>query len=50
MYRVFNMGIGLTLVVNPFFAESLIQQLKEIGHAAYVIGRIKWGERHVSWA
>ena len=31
MYRVFNMGIGLALVVSPYYAESIQQQLAEIG-------------------
>ena len=29
MYRVFNMGIGLVLVVSPYYAESIQQQLAE---------------------
>ena len=27
MYRVFNMGVGLALVVSPYYAESIQQQL-----------------------
>ena len=50
MYRVFNMGIGLTLIVSPFFAESVRGQLADHGLASWVIGRVEAGERGVAWA
>ena len=31
MYRVFNMGVGLALVVSPYYAESIQQQIGESG-------------------
>ncbi len=31
MFRVFNMGIGLVLVVSPFYAESIQQQFAKSG-------------------
>ena len=31
MYRVFNMGVGLVLVVSPYYAESIQQQLANCG-------------------
>ena len=31
MYRVFNMGVGLALVVSPYYAESIQQQLAKSG-------------------
>jgi phosphoribosylformylglycinamidine cyclo-ligase len=40
MYRVFNMGIGLTLVVSPYYAESIQQQLAECQLTSWSIGRI----------
>jgi phosphoribosylformylglycinamidine cyclo-ligase len=39
MYRVFNMGIGLVLVVSPYYAESIQQQLTACGLASWPIGR-----------
>ena len=39
MYRVFNMGIGLALVVSPYYAESIQQQLAKSGLASWPIGR-----------
>ncbi len=43
MYRVFNMGIGMALVVPPTYAKSVIRQLARLGHPAHVIGRVKRG-------
>jgi phosphoribosylformylglycinamidine cyclo-ligase len=47
MYRVFNMGIGLALVVPPTYAQSVIRQLAHAGHRAHVIGRIRRGPNEV---
>ena len=49
MERVFNMGIGLVLVVRPFFLESVQQQLADLGLASWPIGRIVEGKRAVVW-
>ncbi len=40
MRRVFNMGIGLTIVVSPYFATSIIAQLQSLGIHCYDIGEI----------
>lgn len=50
MERVFNMGIGLVLVVAPYYAESILSQLADNGMAAWTIGRVEAGERSVDWA
>jgi phosphoribosylformylglycinamidine cyclo-ligase len=50
MARVFNMGIGLTLVVSPFYAESIQAQLAACGLASWPIGRAVAGEPTVRWA
>jgi phosphoribosylformylglycinamidine cyclo-ligase len=50
MYRVFNMGVGLVLVVSPYYAESIQQQLAKMGFASWPIGRAVAGDRHVVWA
>jgi phosphoribosylformylglycinamidine cyclo-ligase len=41
MERVFNMGIGMVLVVSPHFAESILHQLADLGHAAWPLGTVK---------
>ena len=43
MYRVFNMGVGMALVVPKTYAQSVVRQLARLGHPAYVIGRVRRG-------
>jgi phosphoribosylformylglycinamidine cyclo-ligase len=50
MYRVFNMGIGLALVVSPDYAESIQAQLTACGLASWPIGRTVAGDQLVDWA
>jgi phosphoribosylformylglycinamidine cyclo-ligase len=47
MYRVFNMGIGMAIVVPESYSDSIIRQLKRRGHDSYVIGRVKRGRNKV---
>jgi len=41
MYRTFNCGIGMVVVVNERNAESALSQLKASGETAWVIGTIQ---------
>ena len=50
MDRVFNMGVGLALIVSPYYAESIQRQLKRAGLASWQIGRVEEGPRGVVWA
>ena len=50
MAHVFNMGIGLALVVSPFFADSIRKQLQQSGLESWQIGRVLAGSRGVDWA
>ncbi len=45
MRRVFNMGIGLALVVSPYYGDSVQSQLKEFGLETWPIGRIVAGDK-----
>ncbi|UCD76927.1 MAG: phosphoribosylformylglycinamidine cyclo-ligase [Phycisphaerales bacterium] len=47
MDRVFNMGIGYTLIVRPTFADSVVRQLKRAGETAMIIGGIVNGKGNV---
>ncbi len=49
MDRVFNMGIGLALVVSPHYAESIRSQLADCGLESWTIGRAEAGQRSVTW-
>lgn len=49
MRRVFNMGIGMTLVVAPYYAQRVISMLADLGQAAYEIGEITPGSGKVRY-
>jgi phosphoribosylaminoimidazole (AIR) synthetase len=40
MDRVFNMGVGMVLVVSPHFADSIQRQLADLGHENWKIGTV----------
>ena len=48
MYRVFNMGLGLALIVSPYYADSIRRTLEEKGHQSWVIGEVKSGTKRVT--
>ena len=50
MAQVFNMGLGLVLVVSPYYAHSVRQQLTGSGLESWQIGRVQAGDKGVSWA
>ncbi|MDA1013128.1 MAG: phosphoribosylformylglycinamidine cyclo-ligase [Planctomycetota bacterium] len=45
MFRVFNMGIGYVLLLNPFYVDSIQRQLREHRIPSWVIGEVVAGER-----
>ena len=47
MLRTFNMGVGMTAVVRPDFAQEAIAHLKASGVEAYEIGIITQGSKDV---
>ncbi|MDI3533790.1 MAG: phosphoribosylformylglycinamidine cyclo-ligase [Thermosediminibacterales bacterium] len=47
MYRTFNMGIGMVLVVSPEETDGVLSHLKKQGENAVVIGEVKNGDREV---
>lgn len=50
MERVFNLGIGMALVVSPYYAESVRHQLADHGVASWPIGRAEAGPGGVVWS
>jgi len=50
MDQVFNMGIGLVLVVSPHFASSIQHQLADCGMESWLIGQAQSGPTGVVWA
>ena len=49
MDQVFNMGIGMVLVVSSTFADSIRNQLVQAGIETYRIGRADYGPQGVIW-
>jgi phosphoribosylformylglycinamidine cyclo-ligase len=49
MFRVFNMGVGLALVVSEYYADSIIQQLTAMSLESWRIGRIIEGSGEARW-
>jgi phosphoribosylformylglycinamidine cyclo-ligase len=50
MARVFNMGVGLALVVSEYYAESIQQQISQQGFECWPIGAVVEGRGDVRWA
>ena len=48
MYRTFNMGIGMILIVSPEEAEKVKEHLKGAGEAVCTIGRVVRGAHDVT--
>jgi len=40
MWRTFNNGIGMIMVVEPEEAEQVLIRLRELGEVAYLIGEV----------
>ncbi|GAB6137187.1 phosphoribosylformylglycinamidine cyclo-ligase [Halanaerobaculum tunisiense] len=47
MYRTFNMGIGMVLVVPEEEADDVVKQANQIGEKAYLIGEVQPGDDKV---
>lgn len=50
MFRVFNMGVGLTFIVSPYYAQSVMDMAKEAGNQSWVIGEAVVGNGKSRWA
>jgi phosphoribosylformylglycinamidine cyclo-ligase len=49
MNRVFNMGIGMVLIVSSFFADSVRRMLGDQSLESWRIGTVVEGPRSVTW-
>ncbi|RYG45616.1 phosphoribosylformylglycinamidine cyclo-ligase, partial [bacterium] len=47
MYRAFNMGIGMVLLVDRAAAPGIVARLNESGETAAIIGEIQSGSQDV---
>ena len=48
MYNTYNMGIGMTVAVDPADVEKTMEAMRAAGDTPYVIGEIKDGEKGVT--
>ena len=49
MRRVFNMGLGMTVVVSDFYAQSIQSQIQDLGVGCFRIGKIVAGSGKVQY-
>jgi phosphoribosylformylglycinamidine cyclo-ligase len=49
MERVFNMGIGLVLVVSGYYEATITGMLADAGLAHWKLGQIIAGDERVVW-
>ncbi|MBU1131225.1 phosphoribosylformylglycinamidine cyclo-ligase [Patescibacteria group bacterium] len=49
MYRVFNMGVGLVLIIGAEDFQPVIKDLEDSGEKVYEIGRVVGGSRSVKF-
>lgn len=47
MYKTFNMGIGMCVIVPESQVSSVIKHLEELGEQGYLIGHLEQGEQGV---
>jgi phosphoribosylformylglycinamidine cyclo-ligase len=51
MFRVFNMGIGLVMIVAEYFADSIARHLNHKAKVpAWIIGEVVAGSEEIVWA
>jgi phosphoribosylformylglycinamidine cyclo-ligase len=48
MFSVFNMGLGMTLIVPPYYADACKRRLEQHGETVYVVGDVREGKRGVT--
>jgi phosphoribosylformylglycinamidine cyclo-ligase len=49
MYRVFNMGVGLVLIVDCTDEDETLRSVRDSGHEAFTIGEVERGEAGVTY-
>ena len=47
MFRVFNMGVGMVLIIDPASAGEILRQLREAGEKPFPMGTVQRGESGV---
>ncbi|MDZ4849199.1 MAG: phosphoribosylformylglycinamidine cyclo-ligase [Pirellulaceae bacterium] len=50
MDQVFNMGLGMVLIVSPYYAESIQSMVREAGYRSWIVGQAESGSCKSRWA
>ena len=50
MMNVFNMGVGLVMIVAPGYASPIMARLRRLGQRCWVLGKVKKGGPELQWA
>ena len=50
MMRVFNMGVGMVLIVAPGFAKPIMNRLRRAGERCWILGKVRKGGPELMWA
>lgn len=50
MMRVFNMGVGMVLIVGATFAKTVMSRLRRSGERCWVLGKVRKGGPELTWA
>ena len=50
MDHVFNMGVGLVLIVSPYYAHAIAELIRKQGHRCWPIGTAQSGTGKSRWA
>ncbi len=50
MDHVFNMGLGLVLIVSPYYSDSIQSMIREEGYRCWVVGQAEEGSCQSRWA
>lgn len=45
MYRVFNMGLGLAIIVSPYYADNVRRMLSDAGYENWLIGKVSSADK-----
>ncbi len=49
MFRTFNMGIGMIVIISPGSHEAFLKEMKKVREKTYIIGEIVKGPRKISF-
>jgi phosphoribosylformylglycinamidine cyclo-ligase len=49
MYHVFNMGIGMSIIVPPYYADAIVRRIRKMKWGADIVGEVVSGQGSVKF-